>query len=47
MPSSRLLSGRLSRSTSLSGRSRCFCGEPIDVKSSSAHVYACHMEAAN
>ena len=29
------------------GRTRCFCGEPIDVRSSSDHVYACHMEAAN
>jgi hypothetical protein len=26
------------------GRTRCFCGEPIDVKSSSDHIYACHME---
>jgi len=29
------------------GRTRCFCGQPIDVSSSSAHVYACYMEAAN
>jgi hypothetical protein len=26
------------------GRTHCFCGEPIDVKSSSDHIYACYME---
>jgi hypothetical protein len=25
-------------------KSPWFCGEPIDVKSSSDHIYACHME---
>jgi hypothetical protein len=26
------------------GRSRCFCGAEIDVNTTSAHIYAAHME---
>lgn len=27
------------------GRSRCFCGAPIDIPSTAPHVYSAHMEA--
>jgi hypothetical protein len=31
---------------STDGRSRCFCGEPIDIAGSAQHVYAAHMGMA-
>ncbi|WP_315774839.1 MULTISPECIES: hypothetical protein [unclassified Bradyrhizobium] len=28
---------------SSTGRSRCFCGAPIDLRTAESHIYACHM----
>jgi hypothetical protein len=28
----------------LTGRSRCYCGAPIDLKTTEAHVYRAHMD---
>jgi hypothetical protein len=27
----------------LTGRSQCYCGSPLDLKTTEAHVYAAHM----